>query len=571
MTTAGPSRPIGAWIAIGVVTAAAVVSIGVLDWDFASLFDARERAAALGRMGDFLRSFGVPDLSSAFLAEATAIAIDTLAIALLAMALGIVLGYGLALGAARCVAAGSEPPPGARGAWRLRRAFTEACRVVLDVLRGVPDFAWAIVVLTIPGPGPVAGILAIGLNAAGILGKMYSEIWDSIPERRYEAVRTTTDSRLATLFYGIQPLAARSMLSFTLMRTECAIRNASVIGIICQGGLGARMFDELGDGNYSRVVTLLLFTLILTAGTDILSNFLRSQLRSDPNHPRAARGITFRSGMTRRAIALGAIVIALLGSFVVLREDFNRALGELGRIEWTWIRDEFGMLLQPDLAPATLLEAARECVFPLAVGLLATLGGVVIAALLSYPASVAFQIESHRFTGERTASWVRAVRFGFVIAARGLALVFRAVPEVAWILVLAILFDLGVLAGVVGVALHSGGVLARVYTEAVDNLPYREFERAWFGSRLRTFLYAALPGARADLSMFSIFQFESNVRSGIVLGVIGIGGIGDAFDSSFKFWSLHRASTFLIAMILLTVLIDRFSRSRYRALDSTDS
>ena len=134
----------------------------------------------------------------------------------------------------------------------------------------------------------------------------------------------------------------------------------------------------------------------------------------------------------------------------------------------------------------------------------------------------------------------------------------------AWILALAILFKLGVIAGLLGVILHSAGVLARVFTESIDNVPYRSHEGVFNGSRFGTFLYSALPTARHDWSTFSFFQFESNVRAGVVLGVIGIGGIGDSFHSSFTHWSMHRAGTFLLAMVVLTVVIDRLSRARHR-------
>jgi len=562
VSPAVPPRPKGPLVALVAACVLLVASGLSLDWELGWLADGQARSRAFERLGSFFGSFGAPDLSPEYLAQATGIALETLAVALLGTAFGVIVGYLLALGAARSVLVGREPVPRGAGVTghRLRSLLCEACRVALDVLRGVPDFAWAILILTLPGPGPVTGMLAIGLNVAGILGKMYSETWDAIAEERYEAVRTAGSGRLATLLYGIQPLAARSMLSFTLMRTECAIRNASVIGVVSRGGLGAALFDEFSFGNYDKTVTLLLFTIALTATADLLSNFLRYQLRSDPNHPRVARGITFRASMLRRGVGIGAIVATLAASAVYLRDAFARAADELRRIEWDWISTEFGKFLLPDFSGGTLAEALGGSVFPLAIAVIGTTGAVAIAGLLAYPASVAFQLEPDRFTGERVPRVLRGLRLLVLLGARGVALVFRAVPEVAWILIAATFFRLGVMAGLIGVVLHSAGVLARVFTESVDNVPYRHYEGTFTGSRARTFLYGALPAARADWSTYSFFQFESNVRAGVVLGVIGIGGLGDSFHSSFVHWSLHRASTFLVAMILLTVLIDRLSR-----------
>ena len=60
---------------------------------------------------------------------------------------------------------------------------------------------------------------------------------------------------------------------------------------------------------------------------------------------------------------------------------------------------------------------------------------------------------------------------------------------------------------------------------------------------------------------YSFFQFESNVRMGVVLGIIGVGGLGFFFDFNFSWGRYHNASTYLLAMIFITVVIDRVSRA----------
>ncbi|MBZ0153845.1 MAG: ABC transporter permease, partial [Planctomycetes bacterium] len=74
------------------------------------------------------------------------------------------------------------------------------------------------------------------------------------------------------------------------------------------------------------------------------------------------------------------------------------------------------------------------------------------------------------------------------------------------------------------------------------------------------FLFAAVPRALADWRTYTFFQFEVNVRLGVALGLVGAGGLGDRFDSNLKFRQFDTASTYLWAMVLLTVAIDRASR-----------
>ncbi len=560
----------------------AVFAVSALDWDLHALADGEARSAAWDRFARFLGSFGAPNLAPDYLATAGHLALQTLSVAVLGTLLGALGGYLLALGASRAVLVGGRPAGGGVAWLRylLRRGLCELLRLLLDVMRGVPDFAWAIVILALPGPGPVTGILALAVSVGGILGKIYSELWDNVPTGRYEAIRTTGAGRLVVFAYGIQPLAARSMLSFSLMRFECAVRNASVIGVVGGGGIGAQMFDEFNYGNFDNVVTLLLVMLVLTAGVDLFANFVRYRLRAAPageGAPSPLRGpLLRRLGGVGAGLALVVFCCLYLGGIFggrsAERPPFQTALVELERVEWGLLGRDFARLLTPDLRwtqplangetkPGALQEALVGARVPLALGLLGTLLGTLIAALLAYPSAIAFHPRAPAYTGARLGPLRRALRWLTVLIARGLALGMRAIPEVAWLWIFATFFTLGVAPAICAMTLHTAGVLARVFTETVDDIPYRAYERDYLGSRPRLFLYGALPRSFRTWMSYAFFQFESNVRAGVTLGIIGVGGLGDSFDWSFKYWSLERASTFLLAMVLLTTIIDRVSRA----------
>jgi phosphonate transport system permease protein len=380
-----------------------------------------------------------------------------------------------------------------------------------------------------------------------------------VPAGRYEALRSTGAGRTAVLLYGLQPLAARSLVSFVLMRAECAVRNASVIGVVGGGGLGAGLWDAHDASNWSLVATMLLAMLAVTAATDIAANLLRHQLRVDPNHPRSHARTDVRSTNRRRALGVGAVAVALAASLWQIRAPIASTMDQLTRLDWEFIGDYTTGLLFPDLSGETLLSAVRLCVVPLAIAILATAAGTIGATALSYPASHAFQVEAVRFTGERLPALHRALRWASVVGARGLGLVLRGVPEVAWVIVLAVFFRQGITPCVLAVALHSTGVLVRVFAETVDNVPYRRLEPIAAG-RAQTFLYGAVPIAWPDWRSYATFQFEVNVRIGVVLGTVGAGGLGDRFKTNLDFRQYPRASTFLWTMVLLTIAIDRLSR-----------
>ena len=143
-------------------------------------------------------------------------------------------------------------------------------------------------------------------------------------------------------------------------------------------------------------------------------------------------------------------------------------------------------------------RALASAAVPLSMAWLGTVLATAMAACLAYCASRTFQADTAAFTGERPSPRRTALGHARMLAARGVATVSRAIPEVFWAMLLASFFQLGTLPGMFALALHSTGVLARVFTESVDAVPMRTLEGidAASGSRPRTFLYGACPPSR---------------------------------------------------------------------------
>jgi phosphonate transport system permease protein len=543
--------------ALVVLLALVALSVWVLPLDCTSVTSLAAFEAACVRLWDFASAFATPDLSQPMLARCASLAMETVAVALLGVAIGLTLAYPLAIAACRAVVIAAGPTPLVRR-W-LARGLLEVARFVLDVMRGVPDFVWAVLLANITGVNPVTGLLAIAISVAGIFGKVLSEQWDNVDGTRYVALRSTGASRLQVFLYGLQPLGARTTLSFVLMRTECAIRNASVIGVVGGGGLGAGLWDEYTDANWRGVATILLTLLLVTASADLLANFVRRRLRIDANHPRAPRAVNKHLAARRRLQVIAGIGVVLLACVWWLWVPLQNTWQEVGRIDWPYVEQYTFGLFRPSWSLDTWWAVLRESVVPLAIGVLATLGGGLLAVLLVYPASLAMQLDSARFTGERVTPLAGAVRLVSLLLARAIALVMRGIPEVAWLVMLAVFFRSGITPCVLAVALHTAGVLHRVFTESVDDVPYGQLERVR-GSRPVVFCYGALPRIWANWRTYGFFQFEVNMRIGIALGMVGAGGLGLFFKNNLAYRQHADAAAFLWGMILLTVLVDRLSR-----------
>src|ERR1700722_19955187 len=132
-----------------------------------------------------------PDLARSFVLSLGPLVAQTIAIAILGTLMGVIIGGILAIPATSTltlVRRGSPGahPPAERG---IRWTIFWTARLLLNFLRSIPDLVWALICILLIGIGPFAGTLAIGLHTAGVLGKLYAETLEEVPQRPVEALR----------------------------------------------------------------------------------------------------------------------------------------------------------------------------------------------------------------------------------------------------------------------------------------------------------------------------------------------------------------------------------------------
>jgi len=222
----------------------------------------------------FLADFFPPRLDAEFLALLARETWRTVAIATAGMVLALLLAVPLAIVSVRTLSLSALAgrmavlPAGVR--W--------AARALLVVLRSVPELVWALVFVRVVGLGPTAGVLAIALTYAGMLGKVYAEILESGEGEPARALLRNGAGRLQALLYALLPQNAPELTSYTVYRWECAIRSSAVLGFVGAGGLGQQLDTALKMFNGGEVCTLLAVFVLLVAGTDRLSGWLRKAL-----------------------------------------------------------------------------------------------------------------------------------------------------------------------------------------------------------------------------------------------------------------------------------------------------
>lgn len=158
-------------------------------------------------------------------------------------------------------------------------AVRQMIRWMLIIIRSVPELIWALVFVRVVGLGPAAGVLAIGLTYAGMLGKVYTEILESSEQHVAGNLMRNGSSRLQTFFYGVLPQNLTELTSYTVYRWECAIRASAVLGFVGAGGLGQQLDNSMRMFNGGEVATILIVFMLLVGLADLLSAWLRKILQ----------------------------------------------------------------------------------------------------------------------------------------------------------------------------------------------------------------------------------------------------------------------------------------------------
>jgi len=159
-----------------------------------------------------------------------------------------------------------------------RALWRQPTRLVLNVLRSIPELVWAVLMLISAGLGPFAGTLALGLHTTGVLGRLFAEAVENAPPGPSFALRTQGIPEGRVFLYSTLPQLLPQLLSYTLYRWENNIRAAAILGVVGAGGLGQMLAFHMGLFQMRETSSILIAMMGLVALVDLLSYVLRRVL-----------------------------------------------------------------------------------------------------------------------------------------------------------------------------------------------------------------------------------------------------------------------------------------------------
>jgi phosphonate transport system permease protein len=268
---------------------------------------------------------------------------------------------------------------------------------------------------------------------------------------------------------------------------------------------------------------------------------MKAQTNAMPARP--ARGVA-------GPLAVAAIVALVVASFASLDLHF----GELLSPEALASMASFAGGFFPPAGEADFVRrVAHAALETLAMSALGTALAVLAGIALALPSSLRRDLAGLPDAPAAWPWWRGLTRL--------LLNALRAVPELVWATLLLVAAGLGPFPGTLALALHTTGVLGRLFAEAIENAPAGPALalRVQGVGPLRVFVIAQLPQIAPQLLSYSLYRWENNIRAAAVLGVVGAGGLGQMLAFHLGLFQTREAGTVLSATMALVLLVDGLS------------
>ncbi|MGH3090675.1 MAG: phosphonate ABC transporter, permease protein PhnE [Rubrobacteraceae bacterium] len=246
-----------------------------------------------------------------------------------------------------------------------------------------------------------------------------------------------------------------------------------------------------------------------------------------------------RSRMGRmKAVLIGLVIAALyLWSFGTLEIDWERLWAGIPQA-WAILER---MFLETDWS--YLPDASRAMLESIFIAYAGTFLATFLAVPFGFLASSNLGAPRVASVGKLVLSWVRTF------------------PEILLAVVFIAAIGVGPFAGVMAIAIHSIGMLGKLYAESIESIDMEVLEalEASGANRVQVFFYGVVPQVLPEFASYAIYRFEIDVRSSTILGLVGAGGIGTPLLLYAAGREWETVGTILIVIVVSVLVIDQIS------------
>jgi phosphonate transport system permease protein len=503
-------------------------------------------------------------------------ALITVCMAIVGTAMSAVLGVIVGFLAAR----NTTPHPAVR--W--------VARSIIVLCRSIPDLVFAIIFVEALGVGVLPGVLALGFHSVGMLGKLFAEAIEQVPEQPREAVTATGAGRLQNLATSVWPQVMPAFSSITVYRLDINLRSSVILGYVGAGGIGFLLNQDMGVLLFKRAVGIVIVIFVLIVLMEYVSALIRHSLigadapaisgrAGKQATPRLSRWLgaplpkprqELRSANGRgpssaeRARAWGRYQVAAK----VQRRDPTRPPWTAARIQQNLFAAGSVVLVivalwVAKINPITAVTDARQVwdtfalYFPpdfstdragLITGTLQSISVAVVATVVGLLFALPIGLAASRNVAGR---WLYRITRGFLV-------IVRAVPELILAIVFVVAVGLGLMAGTFALIVGTVGFMSKLVADGIEEVhpaPREAVLSAGAAKMQETVTSVILPAAPALIGN-SMYMLDVNFRSSTVLGLVGGGGIGFILYQSIQVLDYRTTGAIIISTFVVVVLIE---------------
>lgn len=149
---------------------------------------------------------------------------------------------------------------------------------IVAFIRTFPSFVYGLMFIRVTGPGPFAGVLTISVVSIGMITKMYIESIEDLDKKILESLDAAGCTTVQKIRYGILPQLSTNFVSTAIYRFEINIKDASILGLVGAGGIGAPLIFAMNSYKWNQVGSILIGLIILVLVVEFFSTKIRNKL-----------------------------------------------------------------------------------------------------------------------------------------------------------------------------------------------------------------------------------------------------------------------------------------------------
>ncbi len=151
-------------------------------------------------------------------------------------------------------------------------------RVLILLIRTIPSLVWALMWIRVTGPGPACGVITQSVCSIGMISKMYITAIEDLDTKILESLDAMGCTPFQKIRYGVIPQLTASFVSTAIYRFDINLKDATTLGIVGAGGIGASLVQCLNSRRWAMVGSFVWGLMVLVMIIEFVSTRIRKKL-----------------------------------------------------------------------------------------------------------------------------------------------------------------------------------------------------------------------------------------------------------------------------------------------------